>query len=251
MEKEILKLAIEKTSKDKTPLSFASLDNFPEPIQRYLRFALKEGSEPIYYAKLIHGGEFRTAANKPWFPIKGYYHYLADPPAFFWRGKIKPLPILSISARDYYYKGKGEVKIRLGGFIPMGKSSGPEINEASLIRFFSEMPLFPSVFLTSEYTTWQEIDSTSARLTFENEGLKVSGVFFVNDKGELVRVKAERATIVKKEVIMNKWTGYFSDFKTFGDVKVPTYFIAEWNLPEGDFQYAKFTVEELEFNNPQ
>jgi len=251
MEKDVLTQAICSSSEKRSPLSFENLDNYPEPIQRYFRFALKEGTDPIFYAKLIHGGEFRTAQNQPWFPIKGYYHYLADPPTFFWKGKIKPLPFLSISARDYYYQGKGEVRIRLGGFIPMGKYSGLETNEAALIRFFSEMPIFPSVFLTNNYATWEEIDSHSARVTIEDRGLKVDGVFFINDKGELVRFEAQRARVMKNEVHMDKWTGNFYDFKTFGDVKVPTYFIAEWNLPEGDFQYAKFTVEDLEFNNPQ
>ncbi|GAH29613.1 unnamed protein product, partial [marine sediment metagenome] len=28
----------------------------------------------------------------------------------------------------------------------------------------------------------------------------------------------------------------------------PTEFVAEWNLPEGDLEYAKFKVETLEYN---
>ena len=133
----------------------------------------------------------------------------------------------------------------------MGKFSGSETDEASLMRFISEMPIFPTVFLTNDSITWEEIDSNSAHIQIEDCGVKIGGIFYFNNKGEITKFVSERARIVKSSIFMDKWTGHFQNYKEFGGMKIPSYFIAEWNLREGDFQYAKFSVESIEFNNPQ
>ncbi len=250
MKKEILNDALISSQKEREPTSFEKLDTFPEIVQKYLRLVLKEGIEPIYYARLLHSGEFRTDPKQPWFSIKGFYHYLSEKPAFFWKGKIKPLPILVITARDFYYKGKGEVKIRLNKIIPMGKDTGPDMDKASLLRFISEMPLFPSVFLTANYIRWEEIDSTSARIFIEDEGLKAEGIFTFNEKGEIISFEAERARLTRSESSIDKWGGYYENYQDFGSFRVPTYFVGIWYLPEEDFEYVRFKVESIEFNNP-
>ncbi|MCG3258467.1 MAG: hypothetical protein H7644_01860 [Candidatus Heimdallarchaeota archaeon] len=135
MKKAILKHALNQLNKKTSTISFQGINKLPEPVQRYLRLVLTKGSESTYYCKMHYGGYFRTDSKRPWFSIKGYYHYLVDKPAFYWRGKIKPLPILSITARDYYYKGKGEVIINLYSLISIDRSSGSDIDKASLLRF--------------------------------------------------------------------------------------------------------------------
>ena len=250
MKKEILKQALLDSQKKRSLISLENLSKYPEIVHRYLKYVLKEGNESIFYAHLTHGGEFRTSPNQPWFPIKGEYHYLAYEPAFYWKGIIKPLPILAISARDFYFRGRGEMKIRLNGIIPLGKTTGSEMDEASLMRFVSEAPLFPSVFLTADYFSWKEIDSTSVIISIEDKGVSAEGIFTFNEKGEIIKYTSTRARDTKEGPQPTKWTGYFHDYQDFHGFKIPTYFIAEWNLPEEDFQYVRFRVSSLDFNKP-
>jgi len=250
MKKAILKHALNQLNKKTSTISFQGINKFPEPVQRYLRLILKEGIEPTFYAEMYHGGEFKTDQKQPWFEIKGHYLYLADKPAFYWKGKIKPLPFLSISARDYYYEGKGQVKVKLNCFIHIDKSSGNEVDQASLLRFPSELPMFPSVFLTSYYLKYEEIDSTSARIFIEDKGIKADGVFTFNEKGEITRFESVRARTTKSGLSFDKWGGYYEEYKKFEDFIIPTYFVGVWYLPEGDFEYVKFRVNSIEFNNP-
>lgn len=248
MQKEILTQAAFYLKKERTKINFDNLESLPEPVQRYLKFSLEKDQEVIHYAKLVHGGEFRTGQNQPWFAIEGYYDYLSDEPAFFWKGKIKLLPILVISAKDFYYRGVGEVKIRLNTIIPIGKERGDAINKASLMRFLSEMPLFPTVFLTAPYISWEEIDGNSTRIFIENEGVKAEGIFTFNNKGEIIKFQSVRARTVKKGVSHDKWTGHFSDYKKINNCMIPTRFIAEWNLKEVDFKYVNFKIGKVEYN---
>jgi hypothetical protein len=249
MRKVILEQARLDSQKEKIIITLDNLSRFPKLVQNYLLNSLKEGKEAIYYACLKHGGEFRTSPDQPWFPIKGKYYYLAYEPAFLWKGVIKPFPILSISARDYYFRGKGEMKIKLNRIIPIGKTTGLEMNEASLMRYVSEAPLFPSVFLTSDLITWEKRDSSTVKIMIEDKGVKAEGVFTFNDKYEIIRYDSIRARDTKDGPIKTKWTGYFNEYRNFSGFRIPTYFVAEWNLNEGDFQYARFKLESIEYNH--
>lgn len=222
MKKAILKHALSQLNKKTSTISFRGINKFPEPVQRYLRLVLTEGIVPTFYAEMHHGGEFKTDQNKPWFEIKGHYHYLVDKPALYWKGKIKPLPILSISAKDYYYEGKGQVKIKLNSLIPIDRSSGSDIDKASLLRFLSELPMFPSVFLTADYLKWEEIDSNSARIFIEDEGIKADGVFTFNERGLITKFESARARITNNRTSIDKWGGYYDDYKKFGNFLIPT-----------------------------
>ena len=248
MKKEILKQAYLDSKREKIQLNLKDIEKFPEPVQRYLQYSIDEGREAVYYAKLHHEGEFRTSPSQPWFPIKGMYHYLAYEPAFYWKGVIKPLPILAISARDFYFRGKGEMKVKINSLIRIIKATGPEMDEASLMRYVSEAPLFPSVFLTADFISWEKIDDSSAKILIEDKGVKAEGIFTFNDKGEVVRYESHRARDTKEGPKLTKWTGYFNEYKDFDGFRVPTYFVAEWNLSEEDFQYVKFKVNSIDFN---
>ena len=148
MKKTFLNHATLSSYINRSSISAADYSSFPGVVQNYFENIFPETFEQIFFAELTHSGEFRTSATHPWFPIKGMYYYLGDIPAFYWEGKIKPFPFLSIKARDFYYKGKGEVRVRLNSIIPFGTSKGPECDSASLLRYLSEMPLIPTAFLT-------------------------------------------------------------------------------------------------------
>ena len=70
MKKAILKHALNQLNKRTSTISFQGINKFPEPVQRYLRLVLTEGSESTYYCKMHHGGHFRTDSNVPGFLSK-------------------------------------------------------------------------------------------------------------------------------------------------------------------------------------
>ena len=64
----------------------------PEPVQRYFRYALKEGAPYVNSARMRHTGEFRLAQNKPWTMIHGEQYFTTETPGFVWRGVTTLLP---------------------------------------------------------------------------------------------------------------------------------------------------------------
>src|SRR5688572_18475005 len=75
-------------------------DRLPEPVRRYLRYAITDSAPDIRTAYLTHDGSFRTAPSQPWFKIRGEELFTTGRPGFVWNATISPLPILWIEARD-------------------------------------------------------------------------------------------------------------------------------------------------------
>jgi uncharacterized protein DUF6544 len=74
------------------------LNTLPEPVRRYLRYAICEGAPAIRTARLGHGGTFRMAPNQRWLAIEGKQYFTIGQPGFIWTGTVRPLPFISIRA---------------------------------------------------------------------------------------------------------------------------------------------------------
>jgi hypothetical protein len=89
----------------------ARWSQLPEPVQRYLGYAISEGTSAIRVVRLTHGGFFRTKPDQQWQEIKGEEHSSVAKPEFIWTASIHPAPFLWITA----YSGR---ESRPGEFHP-------------------------------------------------------------------------------------------------------------------------------------
>ncbi|MHA1503121.1 MAG: DUF6544 family protein [Candidatus Heimdallarchaeota archaeon] len=215
------------------------IENLPKPIQRYLKYSLQENQPYISSVRLKHSGTFRP--NDKWLPIKGIEYFSAQKPGFVWLGKVP-----KVSAMDKYYAGEGKLVIKLLSFIKIAEAKGKETNQGELLRWLGEAPLFPTALLPSEHLKWEAIDYESAKVIFTDSDLTVDGIFNVNELGQITSFKAKRY----KDTTLEDWTGYYKDYQTVENVKIPFYMEVEWNLSSGDYSYAKFTIDEIEYNKP-
>ncbi len=215
------------------------LKGLPKPVQRYFKFSLQENQRFLSYARLKHGGEFRP--KEKWMQIKGEEYFTIQKPGFIWYAKV-PL----ISAKDMYLNGKGNFKIKLLSLIKIVDATGKEVDQGELLRWLGETPIFPTALLPSENLCWESIDDNSAKVFFTDSNLTVEGVFYFAESGEITQFKAKRY----KDKTLEDWTGYYKDYKTVDGMKIPFSLEVVWNLKSGDFSYAKFNIETIEFNVP-
>jgi hypothetical protein len=65
------------------PSELASREaSLPEPVRRYLRYAIPAGAPAIRTVYLRHEGFFRTKPNAPWLPIRGEQYFTVGRPGF-------------------------------------------------------------------------------------------------------------------------------------------------------------------------
>jgi hypothetical protein len=102
----------------------ARLDSLPEPVRRYLRFAIKDGAPAIRTVRLEHGGTFRPKPEQRWLPIRGVEYFTTAMPGFVWNATISPAPLAWIDARDRLHNRRGNMLVKLESLFTIADACG-------------------------------------------------------------------------------------------------------------------------------
>jgi len=225
----------------------AGLKALPESVQRCLRFAQIVGKQKIRTVRLRQKGFFRQKPNQKWTPFKAEQYYTTDPPSFIWHGTLKAAPLFSISARDSYFEGKGNMLIKLLSTFTVADAKGKEMDEANLLRYPNEVMWFPTAYL-SHNVQWEPINANSAKATMSDKGVTVTAILYFDEKGELTNFVAERFCAVTKA--KETWETPIHQYEEIKGIRIPIKGEGVWKLSSGDFSYIRLEVTDIEYNNP-
>lgn len=221
--------------------SHKQIEGLPEPVQRYFRYSLKENLPYISYVRLKHKGNFRLKPDQKWMSIQGEEYFTTHKIGFVWFGK---LPLFSVI--DQYIDSKGSIVAKFLSLIKVADASGEKIDQGELLRWLGEAPWYPTALFPSEKLKWEPIDNNSAKVTLSNQGTAVQGIFYFNKVGQITKFTSRRY----KEDTLEEWTGYYRNYKEVNGMQIPHDVEVIWNLKSGDFSYAKFSINKIEYNNP-
>lgn len=220
----------------------------PEPVRRYLCYAIPAGAPAIRTVHLRHDGFFRLKPNSPWLPIHGEQYFTVGRPGFVWNATVRMKPFFWIQARDRLYEGRGNMLVKVGSTFTVADASGPEIDQGSSLRWLAETAWFPYA-LVSEAVHWDALDANSARATLVQDGLPVVATFEFDDEGKPKLLRASRYFANGDEPArLLPWYGRYLEYREFGGFRVPSYAEVSWQLREGEFSYARFRVTDIQYN---
>lgn len=223
-------------------------DLLPEPVRRYLRRAVPRDAPAIRGVRLRHDGFFRPNPGPRWFAIQGEQHFTLDPPGFVWHAGIRLLPLLRIEARDCLISGRGNMLVQLNSILTLADARGPEIDQSAQARWLAEAVWFPLAFAGGRIR-WEPIDDDSARATLACDGLPVSIVIHFGPDDLPVRVHGERYRAAEGgRAVLTPWSARCTDYHDFSGMRIPSSVEVSWDLPEGQFHFARFHVTELEYH---
>lgn len=229
--------------------TYDQIKSLPDPVQRYFKYALKEGQEYISYVRLKQDGLFRMNENSKWIPIIAEQYFTTQNPAFLWYCKIKPLPFFWITGKDSYFQNEGNLIIKLLSIITVVNLKGEECDQSEFIRYIAESVWFPTALLPNEFLNWEPIDSETARVIINYRGYNLSFIFYFNAKGQIIKLTTEDRFMEEKgEFKKEKWSCYCRKYKKINNVRIPTEGEVEWNLPDKNISYAKLRIIDIEFN---
>ncbi len=212
--------------------------DLPLAVQRYFAYALQENQRYISYIRLKHSGQFRP--SKKWKSIKGEEYFSVQPPGFVWSGKVG-----FISGQDAYYKGVGHFQIELLSIFKLIDTKGVNYDQGELLRWLSETPWFPTALLPSERLKWLPVDSNSAQVVLADQNIKVEGIFFFNEQGQIIKFKAKRYN----EGVLEDWICSYGDYRENEGMYVPFHVEASWKLESEDLTYAKFDIDQINYDD--
>lgn len=223
----------------------------PDPMRRYLAWALPGDRAPATFARLRHGGTFRRSLVEAWLPIKGEQYYDTAEPAFVWAATMKLNPLLWVRGRDKYVGGHGHMLIKpLSAFVAVD-AAGPEMDISTLLRYMSEMPWFPSAFLTVPGIEYTAVDADTIELRMTHGGITVHGRFTFDAEGKVRRFETgDRFREIDGKMIRMPWYGIYDGWGTVEGMHIPLSAEVAWDTPEGPLTYARFVIERMEYDIP-
>lgn len=221
----------------------SELANLPAPIAGYLRQTVPDGTPMIRTARLRQTGDFRVSQN--WQAITAEQYFTTDPPGFIWVGRVQPLPVMWVIARDRYAAARGNMLIRINSLVTLDDASGAHIDQGSLLRFLAELMWLPTALLARDGLRWEAVDDQCARLHAAVGELTVALDFYFDADGDLSRVETLRYRAVDE---LLPWVGYTRRFGTFAGIRIPDQIEVAWRTESGEESYARLTITSLDYN---
>ena len=188
VDSEIDELISEAKNAKVRTFSYKDIEGLPDPVQRYFRYALKEGQEYIRFARMKAVGEFRRPGQEQWTKATVSEYFTTEPPGLIFSAVMKQNPVLWFNVRDKYLHGKAGMFVNLfSGFNVLNESDVSELNITTLLRWTGEAVMFPTALLPSKYIRWDPIDKNTARAIITDGNNTGTYRFYFDDLGEIAR----------------------------------------------------------------
>ena len=226
------------------------LEGLPAPVQRYFRAVLRDGQPIITAVTIDISGTFNMSpTGEQWKPFTSRQRVVTRRPGFLWNAKIAMLPGVTVRVVDSYITGKGLLRAKVQGFFTMAdQRGGGDIARGEFMRWFAEVPWYPTALLPSQGVRWEAVDDHSANATMVDDPLGLTLLFRFNDAGLIASIRAEaRGGMLGDKMVMAPWEGIWSNYQTHDGVQVPFTGEVAWMRPEGRKPYFVGTVTALTF----
>jgi hypothetical protein len=223
------------------------LEGLPDPVQRYFQAVLKDGQPIVAAVNLSQQGLFNMSETKAkWSPFTATQFVTTQRPGFDWDARIQMAPGVSAFVHDAYMLGEGSLHASLLGLFTVADvRDTPQAAQGELLRFFAEMPWYPTALLPSQGVRWEAIDNTSARATLTDDPTTVSLVFRFNAEGTIETMRAEAR--YRDKLTAMPWSGRFWDYSTRNGMLIPLQGEVGWEYPDGLRLYYKGKVTEINY----
>jgi hypothetical protein len=226
------------------------LEGLPAPVQRYFRAVLKDGQPIITAVTIDLSGTFNLSpSGEQWRSFTSHQRVATRRPGFLWDAKISMLPGVKVRVVDSYIAGHGLLHATVQGLYTMADLRGDgDIARGEFMRWFAEVPWYPTALLPSQGVRWEAVDDRSANATVVDGPLSLTLLFRFDEAGLIASFRAEaRGGMVGGQMVMAPWEGSWSDYRLRDGVLVPSTGEVAWMRPEGRKPYFVGTVTALAF----
>ncbi|MCV6595388.1 MAG: hypothetical protein OIF48_20760 [Silicimonas sp.] len=225
------------------PFSKRMVDGLPDPARRYFLFAIKEGTPLHRVAEITMHGQFGLGdKDRPNYMPMQAEQVLAAPEGFVWK-MAGGSGAMRISGSD----SGGWTRFWLAGLIPVARAGGTADHRLSSFgRCVSEAVFWtPAAVLPGPGIHWTAVDSNTARLTIEHQGLQQSIDLSVAEDGRPIRVVLQRWSNANADGVyrFQPFGGELSEFREFDGFRLPTHVEAGNHF--GTEDYIPFFVAEV------
>ncbi len=222
----------------------------PGPIPEIVRdFALKAGAVDknsplsVFFYQLC---DMRMNPGDDWMNLRAEQVIGIQKLGFVWYAEQKRSLFVTMRVVDAFVDGRGALKVRALGSLPIADMSGPGADEAELMRYLAELPWAPDAMLHNPQLRWRRLDDKTVEVEAGQGGVLAKVRLYFDESGDIVEMQADaRGRSEGTEVVPRPWRGYYSDYRKIegefagetGFRRIPTKAEIGWVLDDGYFAY--------------
>lgn len=209
----------------------------PAAVRRYLEHAVAAGGEEALEVRLRMHGELRLGER--WWPFRAE-QWLAPERGFHWQASARSGP-LWVRGFDRYLAGRGEMRWRLLGVIPVLSASGTDIDRSARGRLAAEAIWAPAALRPERGVEWSVEDDGWLCAHREVDGEAQELRLDVDEAGRLRRLVIGRWGNPDDEGWRTvAFGGEVLEERSFGALTVPARMVAGWWPGEERFEEGQF-----------
>jgi hypothetical protein len=174
----------------------------------------------------------------------------ADQPArlFLMRARMVALPV------EVFHRligGHARMQVKIAGAIPMVDARGAVMDRSEAVTLFNDMCLLAPSTLLDPGIGWEQVDARTVRARFTHGGHMISATLQFGDDGLLTNFISDdrsRSSPDGKVFTRLRFSTPVRDYRDFGSVRLAGHGEARWTLPEGEFTYGEFDLQDVAYN---
>jgi hypothetical protein len=218
----------------------------PEIVRAYAtRAGGRVGAPSVFYAR--HKATLTTTEGKPPIELAAEQWTGTVTPGIVWmaEGAMNGLPV---TVFDAYVDGSGELSARLFRTFQVAGGVGPDYDKGELMRYLSELPVYPDAILNAQGLTWRQIDHRTVAVSAHSTTGTAEVRFIFDDDGDIARMESDDRPMAgpDDQTAPTPWHGIYGNYQTFGRYRIPAYGEVGWVLPDRFFTYWRGTVVSYE-----
>jgi len=227
-------------------VSKSRVADLPVPVKHWLETSGALRTPQIHSLRLRQKGKLRIEPGGKWLAVTAEQYFNTDRPSFLWIASINA-GMYPVASKDLFENGKGRMTIKVASLVTVADATGREMDQGTMLRYLAEIQWFPQAAL-SPFIRWEGIDPLTARAIFTIDTKSVEGVFYFNERGDITLFEAKRYMEQKGTYSLQTWSVPVTAYAVFEGVRVPCRGNAIWKLKEGDFNWFRWEVTEINYD---
>ena len=229
----------------------ADLAALPPPVRRYLHATGVVGQPRVRNYHLRFRGRIRSAPDAAWMPFEAVQQSFTDPPTrlFLMRARMFGLPV---EAFHRFADGRATMQVKILGVIPIVNAAGPVMDQSETVTLFNDMCLLAPGTLLDSRIHWEPVDAHTVSARFTNGTQRIAAMLFFDDDGLMTNFISEDRSQLSpdgKSFTQHRFSTPVRGYRAFGAVRLPAHGEARYLLPDGEFTYGEFNLQEATYNS--
>lgn len=229
-------------------LEESDMQNLPEIVKKYLYYTKSVGQPKVRNFRSEFTGGIRGKEGDEFMQFQSVqYNFFTRPSRYFYmQAKQKGLPATGL---HQYEKETASFRIKVLNWFTVVNAQGDKLNQAETVTLLNDMILIAPPSIIDKRITWENVNDTTVKCYFNNNGLKVSAVVYFNSDGKLLNfISNDRYETDGVAYNNYPWETPVEEYIMMNGYYLPGKAKLIYRKPEGPFTYGEFVYKSVKFN---